>query len=82
MYRYMTNINRPSNLFCTANIVENLFMVKNIITLKPLNEIISIFTHFELCLNNLTHNFKWEKTTRICLICNLKLIKPFTNIDV
>ena len=36
----MTNINRPTNLFCTANIVENLFMVTNIITLKPLNQIV------------------------------------------
>ena len=32
--------NRPTNLFCTANIVENLFIVtnnSNILTLKPLN---------------------------------------------
>ena len=27
----MTNSNRPTNLFCTANIVENLFMVTNIL---------------------------------------------------
>ena len=27
----------------------------------------------ELCLTTLTHNFKWEKTTRIWLICNLRL---------
>ena len=30
-------INRPTNVFCTANIVENLFLVTDIITLKPLN---------------------------------------------
>ena len=33
----MTNIIRPKNLFCTANIVENLLMMTNILTLKPLN---------------------------------------------
>ena len=27
----------------------------------------------ELCLTTLTHNFKWEKTTRIWLLCNLRL---------
>ena len=38
--QYITNNNRPTNLFCTANIVENLFIVtnnNNILTLKPLN---------------------------------------------
>ena len=33
----MTNINRPTNLFCTANIVKKLLMMTNILTLKPLN---------------------------------------------
>ena len=37
MYKYMTNINRPTNLFCTANIVKKLLMMTNILTLKPLN---------------------------------------------
>ena len=38
MDQYITNNNRPTNLFCTANIVENLFIVtNNILTLKPLN---------------------------------------------
>ena len=40
MDRYITNNNRPTNLFCTANIAENLFIVTNnsiILTLKPLN---------------------------------------------
>ena len=58
--KYITN-NRPTNLFCTANIVENLFIVtnnNNILTLKPLNYIIEIFTHLELCLTSMTHNFK------------------------
>ena len=36
----MTNIKRPTNLFCTANIVENLSMMINILTLKSLNKII------------------------------------------
>ena len=29
MDQYITNNNRPTNLFCTANIVENLFIVTN-----------------------------------------------------
>ena len=29
MDQYVTNNNRPTNLFCTANIVENLFIVTN-----------------------------------------------------
>ena len=29
MDKYITNNNRPTNLFCTANIVENLFIVTN-----------------------------------------------------
>ena len=41
MDQYITNNNRPTHLFCTANIVENLFIVtnnnNNILTLKPLN---------------------------------------------
>ena len=40
MDQYITNNNRPTNLFCTANNVGNLFIVtnnNNIITLKPLN---------------------------------------------
>ena len=40
MDQYITNNNRPTNLFCTANIVENLFIVTNnnkILTLEPLN---------------------------------------------
>ena len=40
MDQYITNNNRPTNLFCTANIVENLFIVtnsSNTLTLKPLN---------------------------------------------
>ena len=68
MDQYITNNNRPTNLFCTANIVENLFIMtnnNNILTLKPLNWIILIFTHLELCLTTLTHNFKWDKATRI-----------------
>ena len=39
MDQYIANNNTPKNLFCTANIVENLFMVtnnSNILTLKPL----------------------------------------------
>ena len=36
----MTNNNRPTNLLCTANIVENFLMMINILTLKPLNKII------------------------------------------
>ena len=35
MYKYMANINRPTNLFCTANIVEKLLMMTNILTLTP-----------------------------------------------
>ena len=38
MDQYITNNNRPTNLFCTANIVENLFIVtnnNNILTLNP-----------------------------------------------
>ena len=52
----MTNINRSTNLFCTANIVENLLMMINILTLESLNKIIKIFTHLELCLTTLTHS--------------------------
>ena len=40
MDQYITNNNRPTNLFCTANIVKNVFIVTNnynILTLKPLN---------------------------------------------
>ena len=40
MDQYITNNNRPTNLFCTANIVENLYIVtnnNNILALKPLN---------------------------------------------
>ena len=40
MDQYVTNNHRPTNLFCTANIVENVFIVtnnNNILTLKPLN---------------------------------------------
>ena len=33
----MKNIDRPTNLFCTANIVENLLMMTNILTLEPLD---------------------------------------------
>ena len=43
MHQYITNNNTPTNLFCTAIIVENLFIVtnsSNILTLKPLNRII------------------------------------------
>ena len=29
MDQYITNNNRPTNLFCTANIVENVFIVTN-----------------------------------------------------
>ena len=40
MDQYITINNTPTNSFCTANIVENLFIVtnnNNILTLKPLN---------------------------------------------
>ena len=40
MDQYLTNNNRPTNLFCTANIVEFFFIVtnnNNILTLKPLS---------------------------------------------
>ena len=34
----------------------------------PANLIISIFTHFKLCLATATHNLKWVNITHICLI--------------
>ena len=33
MYKYLTSINRPTTLFCTANIVEILFMATHILRL-------------------------------------------------
>ena len=38
--QYITNNKRPTNVFCTANIAEKLFMVtnnSNILALKSLN---------------------------------------------
>ena len=33
MYKYLTSINRPTTFFCTANIVEILYMVTHILPL-------------------------------------------------
>ena len=45
MIQYITNNNRPTNLFCTTNIVENLFIVTNNNNIITLN---SSFTDFPL----------------------------------
>ena len=37
MDQYITNNNRPTNLFCTENIVENVFIVTNSSIILPLN---------------------------------------------
>ena len=48
--------------------------------LYPQSEIylMSFFTQLKLCLYTATHNFKWVKVTRICLIWS----QTFANLDV